>query len=424
MKFKSDLAIFMSIGLLLTTCFGSTIVGKAAEDKQDVSSEKAEEDSLSRYLGVWYDKAAVDSGQTVEGNPNVKLVITGITNNKLLFSICQQYCILDSAIATKQTDGSYQFSFREVKGDFLTNCSYGTEYTGRFIFDDMKLTAEIGGSKTEGIGYVGELIYYSGLNEGTHCNLVDFMTDYKTAYNKMAGNSGWSISLVEDEESGLVAEVSVEVNMGFWTDESCYEVEGIARGSFQEECVAKFGQPVSKQKTGDNTEVVYLVDGKYYFTSLLNEYGAILTMKLRYANEEMVLGYKIVGDYKIHGTKIIEYIGGYDTAKTITIPKGITEIGKKAFSIADDVTFQDEIAGMKKVSLCIPKDVKIDEDAFNTIGPMKITFEEGRTEIEKRAFRGCADYVDGRNERIEIILPSTIKSIGESSFETFLCSRH
>lgn len=143
-------------------------------------------------------------------------------------------------------------------------------------------------------------------------------------------------------------------------------------------------------------------------------------MKLRYANEEKVLGYRIAGDFKIHGSKIVEYIGGYDTEKTITIPKGITEIGKRAFSIDDEVTFMDQVAKMKKVSLCIPKNVKIDEDAFNTIGPMKITFEEGRTEIQKRAFYGCSTYVNGKNEGIEIILPSTIKSIGEHSFTSYL----
>lgn len=423
MKFRSGLAIVMSIGLLLTLCFGNTNVGEAAEAKQDITTANAGGDSLSKYLGVWYDKTAVDSGQKVNGNPNVKLVISGITNNKLLFSICQQYCMLDSAIATKQADGSYQFSFREVKGELLTNCSYGTEYTGRFIFDGMKLTAQINGSKTEGIGYEGELVYYSGLKEETHCNLVDFMTDYKTAYNNVTGNPAWNISLVEDKDSGLVTEASAEVNMGFWTEENCYEVEGITRGSFQEECVAKFGQPVSQRATGNYTEVVYLVDGKYYFTSLLNEYGAIKTMKLSYANEEGILGLKIAGDYKVHGSKIVEYIGGYDTTKTITIPKGITEIGERAFSIGDDITFPDQVSCMKKVSLCIPKDVKIDEDAFNTTGPMNITFEEGRTKIEKNAFRGCSDFVDGDNERIEITLPSTIKTIGESSFATFICSR-
>ncbi|QHQ61562.1 leucine-rich repeat protein [Anaerocolumna sedimenticola] len=421
MKFKSRAARYISIGFLLILCFGRTFICTAAEDKPSVSADKEDKnaDSLSSYLGVWYDKASVDSGQTEYTNPNVKLVITGISKDKLLFSISQQYCILDSAIALKQEDGSYQFSFNEVKEDDLTECGYGTEYKGKFIFNGMKLTAEIGGSTEEGIGYTGELIYYSGLDTGTPCNLVDLMTDYKTAYNGAPGD----ITLVEDKDSGLVAGASFEMGSGFWTSVRSFEVDGITICSFQEDCIAKFGQPVSTRTMGEFTEVVYLVDEKYYLTSPLNRYGVMKTMKLSYANEEKVLGYEIDGDFKIHGTKIIEYLGGYDTARTIVIPEKITEIGEMAFYIQDDITFPNQAVNMKKVSLCIPKDVRIDEDAFNTIGPMNITFEEGRSIIEKRAFRGCSAYTDFCNESIEITLPSTIKSIGESSFETFICGR-
>lgn len=416
MKLMLRMAAFISFGLLLTSFIKSTDAFAAAEEQQGAVKLNAEinEASYSNCLGVWFDKATVDSGQL--DNPTVKLVITGISKDKLLFSISKQSCRLESAIATKQADGSYQFSFREIKGKFDTICSYGTEYTGKILLKNGKLTAEIGGSTTEGIGYKGELMYASSLDEGLVCNLVDLMVDYDTVKSKEQ-----SISLVEDTVTGLVSEASV-IASGFDTKVNCYHVEGITVGSFQEDCITKFGQPVSTRVKGNYTEVVYLVDGKYYCTTLLNQYGAIESMKLNYSNEEEVLGLKTVGDYKIRGTKIIKYIGGYDTEKTIAIPKNITEIGEMAFSVDYDLLFIDQGSNMKKVSLCIPRNVKLDEDAFNMSGPMNITFEEGRRIIEKRAFRGCSDRLDGYKKGFEITLPSSIKSIEMGAFETDFCN--
>lgn len=118
-------------------------------------------------------------------------------------------------------------------------------------------------------------------------------------------------------------------------------------------------------------------------------------------------------DFIIKGNKIIQYIGGYNTERTISIPKGVSEIGSNAFSIDEEA----DVWSMKKVTLCIPKDVKLDENAFQHSGPMCITFEEGRTMIEKSAFMGCGSLLNGETKTIEITLPSTIKSIGESSFD-------
>lgn len=222
MKIKSITAILLSVLFVLTLCFESPEIRADAESNQDNSQTDTTGGSLSKYLGVWYDKASVDSGQILNGNPNVKVVVTGITKDKLLFSICQSYASLESAIATRQADGSYLFTFNEVKSDFFTSCSYGSDFTGKFTFNEMKLTAEIGGSKTEGIGFTGELVYYSALYKGSKCNLIDYMTDYKTAYQKVAGNPSLNLSLVEDKYSGLVSEVSVGVGMGFWSEESRY----------------------------------------------------------------------------------------------------------------------------------------------------------------------------------------------------------
>lgn len=44
---------------------GSTNVYAAVKDEQDASSVKAEGNTLSKYLGGWYDKGSVDSGQSV-----------------------------------------------------------------------------------------------------------------------------------------------------------------------------------------------------------------------------------------------------------------------------------------------------------------------------------------------------------------------
>lgn len=130
-------------------------------------------------------------------------------------------------------------------------------------------------------------------------------------------------------------------------------------------------------------------------------------------NENKKTGLSESKDYIIEGSKIIQYIGGYHEERTIDIPEGVTEIGSNAFSIDEEA----DVKNMKKVTLCIPKDVKLDENAFQHIGPMCITFEEGRNIIEKSAFNGCGFLLNEETGTIEIILSSTITSIGESSFD-------
>lgn|GEM_PF-301472 len=421
MKAKAVKFFIMCIALVLTMLLTGSITGKVDANSQDLTGAEAETEQLSNYLGVWYDKESVETGKSSAA----MLVITGISEERLLFSFShnRNYSGLDNAIASKQQDGSYLFSYGTVEKDgFKYNC-FGNSYKGRFIFDGMKLMVDIEGDKEQGIGFEGEFIRKKGLDEGPHCNLIDFMTDYKTAYNMMTMHPEWNINLIEDKDTALVAKVWTVVDAGFLTKDNCYEVNGISRGSFQKDCIARFGAPVSIKKAGNYLEVTYLVDNKYHFETLLNKYGAILTMKVSYADEEEVLGYTITDNFKLKGSKIVEYIGGYYSAKKITIPEGVTEIGTNAFSIEDDIFFQDQRDNMKKLSLCIPKNVHIEEYAFNTIGPMKITFEEGRTVIEKRAFSGCGTYMNTRNYKdIEITLPSTVRIIEEGAFESFFCN--
>lgn len=112
-------------------------------------------------------------------------------------------------------------------------------------------------------------------------------------------------------------------------------------------------------------------------------------------------------DFLIENGKIIKYIGEINVDKTVNIPKGVTSIGSEAFNV------EWERGSEKRISICIPKKVKLDPGAFRYAIPMNITFEEGRTEIEAWAFSMAGFSNEGN---MTVILPSTVKILREGAF--------
>lgn len=93
---------------------------------------------------------------------------------------------------------------------------------------------------------------------------------------------------------------------------------------------------------------------------------------------------------------------------SLTIPPEVKVIGKRAFKIAK----KDYSKNFIPICLKIPKDVVLKPYAFEAIGPADITFEEGRTVIEEKAFYECGLY---KNE-ISVTLPKSLYKLEESAF--------
>ncbi len=118
-------------------------------------------------------------------------------------------------------------------------------------------------------------------------------------------------------------------------------------------------------------------------------------------------------NFLIKNGKIIKYIGPVNVNRTLVVPEGVTSIGQNAFYIKDW-----DVKRSERLSICIPKDIKLDKYAFGDAVPMNVTFEEGRTEIEPYSFASCAYFNEGK---ISVILPSSVKTIAEYSFYSEFC---
>ncbi len=134
--------------------------------------------------------------------------------------------------------------------------------------------------------------------------------------------------------------------------------------------------------------------------------------------EEIVIP-KTVEDYPV--TTLFGIFANNKTLRYVTLPEGLTTIGKKAFyfvynlqeiEIPDTVTYIGEHAFTQCVqlkSLSIPGSVtEIGSFAFSANNINSLNLEEGLVTIGEGAFKS--------NDFTEINLPSTIKTIGEDSF--------
>lgn len=97
-----------------------------------------------------------------------------------------------------------------------------------------------------------------------------------------------------------------------------------------------------------------------------------------------------------------------DKVIPLTIPPEVKVIAKKAFKI-EAKNYDKKYVPIR---LEIPKSVKLEPCAFEAIGPADITFEEGRTVIEKRSFYQCGIY----KNQITITLPKSVRELEESAF--------
>lgn len=132
--------------------------------------------------------------------------------------------------------------------------------------------------------------------------------------------------------------------------------------------------------------------------------------KIIYDDQNLDKSQEETSDFLIREGKIIQYTGQINVNKTITIPEGVTSIGAKAFCVED---WDIASSNIKRLSICIPKEVSLEKYAFTDALPMNVTFEEGRTVIDAYAFYNTtANY----NVNMTVTLPSSIKKLENYSF--------
>lgn len=114
--------------------------------------------------------------------------------------------------------------------------------------------------------------------------------------------------------------------------------------------------------------------------------------------------------YQVKGTTLVKYLGEYDEEIKILLPKTVKKIASKAFSLSKKQ--KESIHKLKTVHVEIPLNIKVEKGAFGNAGPMNITFEEGRKNIDSYMFynigkAGCESV---------ITLPQSTRKLGKYCF--------
>lgn len=108
---------------------------------------------------------------------------------------------------------------------------------------------------------------------------------------------------------------------------------------------------------------------------------------------------------------LLRYKGDFDSEKEIVLPSNVKKIGEKAFSLGKSDR-KKPVGLLKTVHLSIPAEVALEKGAFTDMGPMKITFEEGRKEIEEDAFFNSVRT----GIQSEVVLPDTVTTLKKRCF--------
>ncbi len=119
--------------------------------------------------------------------------------------------------------------------------------------------------------------------------------------------------------------------------------------------------------------------------------------------------------FEIKDGTLVRYTGGFQKEMEIVLPSQVKTIGRRAFSLSKKER-KIPIGNLKMIHLTIPKDVKLEEEAFTQMGPMTITFEEGRKRIEKRAFFGSVH----KTIASKVILPDSVEVLEKYCFHNSL----
>lgn len=108
---------------------------------------------------------------------------------------------------------------------------------------------------------------------------------------------------------------------------------------------------------------------------------------------------------------LIKYTGNFDSEKEIILPKEVSTIGKKAFSLGKEDK-KKAVGLLKTAHISIPAHVTLEKGSFEHMGPMEVVFEEGREEIDEEAF--FDSVITGIESKV--VLPSTVKILKKRCF--------
>ena len=262
------------------------------------------------------------------------------------------------------------------------------------------------------------------------CDLAENLDDYYRLQKMIFEEEGVlvkkgvikvNMGKVENERGVKFVEISrydEDVRETYEYDDSqmkFYRIGKIHLLSTREQCDKEFGKPYKKNKR----ECVYSSDGYQIRVTFTGE--KMNSMGIYKNSIERALEKYVRDGFTMQGCKIVKYLSAYEKEELVKFPEDTVGVCRGAFAVDKSFSSETHVNGgigrknstKKKMVLHIPKNVYLEQGAFQYLGPAEITFEEGRQEIEKDAFclAGLMEYP------VKIKLPQSIKSLGTGAFQ-------
>lgn len=123
--------------------------------------------------------------------------------------------------------------------------------------------------------------------------------------------------------------------------------------------------------------------------------------------------------FEIENGVLLKFFGGFVNEAEIILPTEVKKIGKEAFSLTKEEKHKP-VGQLATLHLSISKQVELEPYAFQNMGPMIVSFEKGRTNIEERAFFGSVHT----GISSEVVLPDSVVTLEKDCFRNNLGGSH
>lgn len=386
-------------------------IGCQKQEDANVSQVKAD------YSYEYIPYHSFEGEYTDHKNLKTILRIYRVTEDYVWFSFHKELAQLSLTRAKRIDENTYEFHY-SGKSNFY---KAGGKKRGKIQFAKKGVLLVVEGRKEEyQLGYKG-ILFCSNKNTSYRvCNLEKCLDNYYYARESIYMFEKKYIQIGKEKGTSEVKYVEVNPKKAILTGEELekqgYRIGDISFFSTIEECDAKFGKPIR------------VVDGERYY-SYKEKYEVVISferdcvqsMGIYLENKKQALGEYAEGDFTIQGCRIVKYNGNYN-GKAIQLPNDIVGIAANAFRLKkspepttwNEYNKNQDGSKVQKITIHVPKRVYLEPLAFSKTGPLEVTFEEGRTEIEPYAFYEAS--VISRYGTI-VTLPKSLVRIRKSAFE-------
>lgn len=343
---------------------------------------------------------AYNSGET-----EVKKLVNEIEGAKIIKELPENAFTSIPRIQTKILSLNSHAEFRTI---CLT--SYGNGYHEISVvkddFDDFAKQADI--LSTQGKKY--DQIFLK--SEEVEKIIKRWIAWEKDSKQKFASIQKATVSVAEEKESFELNKKDIALLKKCLLSKKKV-VESPCGTEFHFECTLQAGTVFHFSLSADGDSIS--TDEQIY--SIEPSYANKISKLLRQPTATAIQKITDSSVFQISNGKLIRYTGGFSKEVDLVLPKEVKTIEKHAFSLSAEEK-KKPTGLLNKVHVTIPKDVKLEKGAFSNMGPMIVTFEEGRTKLEEEAF--FDSVINGVQS--EVYLPHSIRTLEKSCFCNNQCT--